>query len=409
MIGQTHYPSDVRVRRAADALCEAGYDVDLVCLRGTANGEPGTELISGVHVIRLPLDRRRAGRLRYLEEYTAFFMMASAVVSWLAFTRRYDLVYVHTLPDVLVFCSTVPRIMGARVLLDMHDPMPEMLQSKYGLTPDHPAIRFATALEALSIRYADQTVTVHEPLRQVFVERGTPAGKMAVVMNLVDQATFPRRARLPSPSRGRFVVIYAGLIAQRYGLDLAIRAVAILRPHIPELVLRIVGEGDYLPELHQLTTELNVEAHVEFIPSIPHAQVRELLEDADLGISPHRPDSLFRLSLSNKVYEYVVVGLPAIVPRTETLQVYYPDDVVRFFEPGDAVDLACAILDLYRSPQERQARVQAGWRLIEHWNWAQERTRLIALVDKLVSKPCRARVADEQDQRAIEAVSERVT
>ncbi len=102
-----------------------------------------------------------------------------------------------------------------------------------------------------------------------------------------------------------------------------------------------------------------------------------------MGISPHRPE-IAPLSLSNKVYEYVAVGVPAIVPRTDCLQYYYPEDVLRFFNPGDAADLAQAILDLYHSREERQARITAGWRLTDRWNWQEERARFVSIVDGLL-------------------------
>jgi hypothetical protein len=52
------------------------------------------------------------------------------VILLLAFrslTWRYNLVHVHNMPDVLVFEAFIPRVCGARVILDLHDPMPELM------------------------------------------------------------------------------------------------------------------------------------------------------------------------------------------------------------------------------------------------------------------------------------------
>ncbi len=382
MIAQTAYPHDVRVRRAAEALRGAGFDVDVVCIR-EPDTAPALELIKGVRAIRLPIARRRGSRLRYVVEYAGFFALACIVVSLLHLRRRYDLIHVHTLPDALVFAALPARLLGARILLDMHDPMPDLLASKYGLSDRHPLVRLAAAVEQAAVGFADRVVTVHEPIRQLFIRRGAPPDKIGVVMNLVDQADFPRRLHPPQPEKGRFIVIYAGLVSARYGLDLALQAVSLLRRDIPGLLLRIVGRGDYLEDLCHLSRELDIEAHVEFIPQVPHAEVWRLLQEADVGISPHRPE-IAPLSLSNKVYEYVAVGVPAIVPRTDCLQYYYPEDVLRFFNPGDAADLAQAILDLYHSREERQARITAGWRLTDRWNWQEERARFVSIVDGLL-------------------------
>jgi glycosyltransferase involved in cell wall biosynthesis len=388
MVAQTAYPNDVRVRRAGEALQNAGYDVDVVCIR-EPDTAPAIELIKGVRAIRLPITRRRGSRLRYVVEYASFFTLACAAVSLLHIRRKYDLVHVHTLPDALVFAGLPARLLGARILLDMHDPMPDLLASKYGLSDRHPLVWLATRVEQAAVGFADQVVTVHEPIRQLFIRRGAPPDKIGIVMNLVDQADFPRRATPPDSAAGRFIVIYAGLIAARYGLDLALHAVDILRNQIPGLLLRIVGRGDYLIELRQLAHKLDLEAQVEFIPEVPHAEVRRLLQDADVGISPHRPE-IAPLSLSNKLYEYVAVGIPAVASRTDCLEHYYPENVVRFFTPGDAADLARAILHLYHSPEERHARITAGWQLTDRWNWQQERARFVSIVDGLLDKRSRS-------------------
>jgi glycosyltransferase involved in cell wall biosynthesis len=382
MIAQTAYPDDVRVRRAGEALSGAGYEVDVICIREPSTA-PAVELVRGVRAIRLPITRRRGSRLRYVFEYTGFFTLACVVVSLLHLRRKYDVVHVHTLPDVLVFAAVPPKVLGARILLDLHDPMPDLLASKYGLSDRHLFVRLAAVVEQAAVGFADQAVTVHEPIRQLFIRRGAPPDKIGVVMNLVDQAAFPRRLSPGDGVPGRFVIIYAGLVAARYGLDLALQAVNILRNEIPGLLLRIVGRGDYVEELRHMVRSLDIEAHVEFISQVPHAEVWRLLQDADVGISPHRPE-MAPLSLSNKVYEYVAVGVPAIAPRTDCLQLYYPEDVIRFFRPGDAADLAQAIRDLYHSPEERRARVAAGWRLTDRWNWQGERARLVSIVDSLV-------------------------
>ena len=386
MIAQTAYPHDVRVRRAAEALRRAGCEVDVVCIREPKTA-PAIELINGVRAIRLPVARRRGSRLRYVAEYAGFFSLACVAVSLLHLRRRYHLVHVHTLPDALVFAALPARLLGARILLDMHDPMPDLLASKYGLSDRHPFVRLAATVEQAAVGFADEVVTVHEPIRQLFIRRGTPPDKIGVVMNLVDQSDFPRRVQLPQPGNGRFIVIYAGLLSARYGLDLALHAVNILRDEIPGLLLRIVGRGDYLDQLRDLAHNLDIERQVEFMPQVPHAEVWRLLQEADVGISPHRPE-MAPLSLSNKVYEYVAVGVPAIVPRTDCLQHYYPEDVLRYFNPGDAADLAQAILDLYHSPEDRQARITAGWRLTDRWNWQAEAARLVSIVDSLLDHRC---------------------
>ena len=75
MLVHSYYPIDARVRREAEALVGVGYDVEVICLRRTGlngeGGEPPTEIVNGVRVHRLPLERKRASQLRYFFEPSA--------------------------------------------------------------------------------------------------------------------------------------------------------------------------------------------------------------------------------------------------------------------------------------------------------------------------------------------------
>lgn len=73
-IVQSYYPRDPRIRRQAEALAEAGFRVDIVCLRD--KNENSNEVINGVNIFRMPLSRQRGSNLRYLFEYAAFFTLA---------------------------------------------------------------------------------------------------------------------------------------------------------------------------------------------------------------------------------------------------------------------------------------------------------------------------------------------
>src|SRR5687767_9622407 len=109
-------------------------NVDVICLMD--DGEPKRQTLHGVDVMRLPLKRRRGGMLGYVAQYGAFIAMAFAVLAARSLTRRYDVVYVHNMPDVLVLSALVPKLLGAKVILDLHDPMPELMMSIFGLRPD---------------------------------------------------------------------------------------------------------------------------------------------------------------------------------------------------------------------------------------------------------------------------------
>ena len=138
IVRQFYYPADPRVRREAEALASEGHEVDVICLRQA--DEPAREVVNGVSIYRLSLDHQRGSVRRYLYEYGAFFVMAFVTLLRLFVRWRYDIVHVNTIPDFLVFVSAVCKLFGARVILDMHECVPELYRTKYGFGPRHPMI-----------------------------------------------------------------------------------------------------------------------------------------------------------------------------------------------------------------------------------------------------------------------------
>src|SRR5689334_10626335 len=107
---------DGRVKRHAEALAERGDHVDVISL---ASGEPPT--INGVNLIGVRMPRYRGSRkIAYLSSYIRFFAKASSKAARLSMRRRYDAVIVCTMPDAVVVCAILPKILGSKVVLDVH-------------------------------------------------------------------------------------------------------------------------------------------------------------------------------------------------------------------------------------------------------------------------------------------------
>ena len=128
----SHYPADPRPRRAAEALAAQGVNVDLICLRD-GDVSRHIETYGNINVTRVRLKRHRGGKLGYVGQYAAFVLASFFYLASRSLTRRYDLVHVHNMPDVLVFAAIVPKLLGAKIILDLHDPMPELMQTIFKL------------------------------------------------------------------------------------------------------------------------------------------------------------------------------------------------------------------------------------------------------------------------------------
>ena len=193
----SYYPMDPRPRRAAEALVKEGMKVEVICLR-ESDSERTRETVNGVDVRRLPLQRRRGGGLGYVVQYVTFLAMALGILAARSFRRRYHLVHVHNMPDILVLSALVPKALGAKVILDLHDPMPELMMTIFGLDGGNWKVRLLRRLEKWSIKRATLALTVNAACKRLFVSRSCASAKMHVVMNSPDEEIFGGRAVRPA-------------------------------------------------------------------------------------------------------------------------------------------------------------------------------------------------------------------
>ena len=383
MVVYSYYEIDRRVMRAARALAARGYLLDVFCLaRDDADPLPPEE---GVRFFRLPLRRKRAGSASYLMRYGAFFLWATAVLSARHFRRRYDLVYVHNLPNFLVFTAALPKVTGTKVLLDVHDPAPELLTAMREDGPSPWLLRMTRAEERVSLSFAESVITVNEAMRRRLLGI-RPSARVEVVMNVPDgEVTLrpPAVARPQGPPR----LVYSGTIAYRHGVDLVVEAVARLTPEFPTLRLAIVGEGPDTESVLARGRELGISDRVEFFGHMPSVEVPRFLAGAAAGVSPLREDEFGALVFSMKVPEYAAAGLPAICARTSTMRDYFSEDELFFFTPGDVDDLARVIRQVLNDPVAAAARSTRSLARVRALDWSVQRDALIGTVESLVGAP----------------------
>ena len=73
MVAFTHYSTDTRVRREAEALADRGDEVDFLCL--VEEGRENIRMLNGVRLHQLPIGRYRgSSALTYLSKYALFFL-----------------------------------------------------------------------------------------------------------------------------------------------------------------------------------------------------------------------------------------------------------------------------------------------------------------------------------------------
>ena len=366
VVRHNYYP-DTHVRRDAEALAQAGYDVSVVALRRP--GQPGRERLNGVDVHRLPVGHRRGSVLRYAWEYAAFALLAFLQVTLLHLRKRFRIVEVDNMPDALVFTALVPKLTGARVLFYIFDNMPELLTVTRSYSARHPAVRLLAFVERHSAGFADRVIVTQETARRLLERRGVAPEKLLVVLNCPDESVF-----VPTPPRRKeqgdaFEIVTHGAIIERYGVQVLVEALADVAAEVPEARLQVFGEGEYRRELEALAERRGVAHLVRFRGLVPIDELIANLLRADVGYAGMLCDNM----LSNKLVEYVALGVPAVVARWSTFEHYFSDDAVAYFRPGDPADLARAIVSVYRQPELARARADRARALYGSYRWPVQR------------------------------------
>jgi glycosyltransferase involved in cell wall biosynthesis len=386
MIAYTNYETDPRVIRAAEAAVEAGFAVDFLALRRA--GQPAIEMVRGVRVIRLPQERYRArSRAAYVSAYLTFILRCLVASARLFAANRYKIVHVNNMPDVLVFSAVIPRLFGAKVILDIHDPMPETFGAKYfgtnsGDVSKSAFYRMLLWMEGLSVSFASQTVTVNEPVRTgILLKHGYRPETIDVVANFADERLF---APIPYPPiDGRLRFVFHGTILERYGLRTLVEAVAKVR-HRDRLQVRIIGEGDFSATLRELISTRTVEDVIEFDNHLyPVHEIPRRLSDCHVGLVPLDVTPISDYALPLKLIEYTCLGLPSITVRSTAITHYLRPDECLFFTPGDSSELAQLLDSVAENPGMLEAYRQQLPRARERLSWTREKARYVAILQQL--------------------------
>ena len=390
MIVYAIYPlGETRVQREAEALVKSGYEVDVICFR--LRGESPVDEFKGVTIYRekdlIPINHSLgSGLSKKFLEYISFFLSAAYRVTKLHVQKHYSTIQVHNLPDFLVFCALIPKLMKVPIILDLHDLMPEFYASRTGNSKSLLArlIRFQ---ERMACKFADHVITVSEHWRKSLIQRGVPEEKCSVVMNVADDTIFhpSEQARNLTHDVDVFRLIYHGTFVERYGLDLAIRAVDRVRLEIPGIHLTLVGWGEFLPDMIEMINQLGLKDHIKIEDLHQAEELPEIICSCNLGVVPYRNDIFTDGLLPTKLMEYAAMGIPAIAARTSAILSYFTDSNVEFFEPGNLHDLVRCIIMLYKNPVRMIELANNSQNFNGRYNWTQISKEYVTLVNRLGS------------------------
>ncbi|HEY3007304.1 MAG TPA: glycosyltransferase family 4 protein, partial [Micromonosporaceae bacterium] len=305
-------PFDRRVWQESTALRDAGWDVHVICPRGTTRDTEAEVELDGVKIHRYPLRPATGGPVGYLKEY------GSALWHTYRLARRVgpvDVVHACNPPDLFFLVARWLKRRGARFVFDQHDLVPELYLSRFGRGADL-LYRAVCWLERRTYRAADVVIATNESYREAALTRG---GKRPEDVFVVRSAPVVERfRRVPADDSLRhgkaYLLCYLGVMGPQDGVDYALRSLARLRHEFgrADWHAAFIGAGDTFEAMCILARDLGLSDVVEFTGRIPDEDLLRYLSTADVCLSPDPLNPLNDVSTMNKIMEYMAMSRPIV-------------------------------------------------------------------------------------------------
>jgi glycosyltransferase involved in cell wall biosynthesis len=382
MVTHSDYTRDARVTRYAEALADRGDDVHVLALKPSPE-LPRYEKAGSVTLVRIQprFSKSELSRFSYIWPLVRFLAVTSVWIARHHARNPFDILHIHNIPDFLVLAGLYPKLKGARVILDIHDIVPEFYASKFSKSENSLGIRMLRWMEAASSRVADHVIIANHLWLEKYKRRTGANGKCSVFINNVDTNIFFTRPR--TRHDGKLIVLFPGGLQWHQGVDIAIRAFKGVSARVANAEFHIYGDGNMKEALIRLTAELGLQEKVRFFNPLPVREIADVMANADLGVVPKRADGFGNEAYSTKIMEFLSLGIPVVVSSTRVDRFYFNEQVVRFFESGNEQALEESLIELLTDPAKRQSFSHRAKDYVAKEEWGIRKADYLDLVDRV--------------------------
>jgi glycosyltransferase involved in cell wall biosynthesis len=299
---------DHRIRKQVNDLLASGYRVSVVTMSDPANRRYRD--LPGMAVLEYPAPREPRGKIGYVGEYGASFCWAAALSLAVRLRDRVDVVQFCQPPDIYFPLAWVLRGLGAKVVVEQRDLMPELFAARY----DHASPVLMSVLrwlERRTQRAVHHSLCTSETARRRMIGAGAAPGRVTIVGNgpILSQV---QATGADHALRGqhKFLCCWVGVMARQDRVDLLLRAIAWIVHDLgrTDCGFAIVGYGECLEEARAQSVRLGLQSWVEFPGRLPEAQVFTYLATADVGLDASLQGDISPV----KLLEYMAFGLPFV-------------------------------------------------------------------------------------------------
>jgi glycosyltransferase involved in cell wall biosynthesis len=248
------------------------------------------------------------------------------------------------------------------------------------LSYGHIVVRLLRIEEKISAIWANRIIVTQNDSKKLLTNMGIKDSKISVVLNVPDEDVFMSEP-VTVKDNGSFVLITHGSIVERYNIQSLIRTVPLLVNDIPKLKVEVVGGGEYKEQLELLAEDLGVKEYVNFTGLLPFEEVCSHIARAHVGVAVIPSGA--NPAVPNKLFEYLAMRKPAIVTTVPTIEEYFDNETVMYYEPDNESDLARCILELYRNPEKRAALAATGLAAYQKYHWPVMKYEYLRVFDEM--------------------------
>lgn len=280
-----------------------------------------------------------------------FSFVFSSLLVGLFKLKRSDVLFVESPPLFLgITAMLLARMKRAKLVFNVSDLWPESAV-QLGLVTNRMLIGLSTKLEMRCYRRS-ALITGQTQGIVADIRARCPEKKVLWVPNGVDFAAIgAANDAVPSDVRQRLgigaadlVLAYAGIIGHAQGLEVVLRAAALLRER-RDVHFLLIGDGPEKPKLQALKAEFG-DIGVRFIDRMPRADLLALMRSVDVVVVPLRKNDLFKGAIPSKIFEALALGKPLLLGVEGEAKALFIDEGRSglSFEPENERALADAVL-----------------------------------------------------------------
>ena len=381
-------PRDHRVWLFATTLRKAGYRVTVVS-PSDKDAPAGVYRQEGVVLIRHALFQAKSW-IGYFLEYPEALLKERAILKNVYAKKPFQVMHVCDPPDLLYLLAKPYKKRGVRLVFDHHDLSPELILAKKSVRdPAELSFFFRLVYKALllcerhSVTEADAVIATNETYRAIELSRdGLPEEKSFVVRSgLREKELKPGKERRED---GVFRLAYLGVMARQDGVDILLRALALLKERARRsFALELMGDGPEFGNLKKLASELGLEKETNFRGFTPKKEAMEILAESDLGVTPDPSTPMNDASTMLKTLDYMAAGLPQILFDLKEHRTTCRD--AAFYVDKEGPEALCeGIFKLMNDPAKREELSAKASARIRELAWERDgEPKLLALYDRL--------------------------